>query len=162
MVRGRRLVLAGLLGAALAWAAAAAALAQEAPVALSPEQEEEARAIEGLLMCPVCQGQTVRESESPVAQDIKLKIRQMLAEGKSRQEILAYFVNEWGEGILSQPPARGVGLIAWVAPVVLLALGAAVLVRFLRRQGATPAAAAEPASAEGELQRVEERLKDYL
>ncbi len=151
-----------LLGAFFSLASAAAALAQEAPVALSPEQEKEARDIEGLLMCPVCQGQTVRESQSPVAQDIKVKIRQMLAEGKSRQEILAYFVDEWGEGILSQPPARGAGLLAWVAPVVLLALGAGVLARFLRRQGAPPAAAAEPATPEGELRRLEERLKDYL
>lgn len=174
------LIVAGVFVLA-AVAAAAPVLAQAsapppaAPV-LSPEQQNEARRIEGLLMCPVCKGQTVQESNSEVAQEIKVKIREMLAEGKSRQEILDHFAAEYGDWILSQPPARGAGLVAWVAPALLLLLGGGVLVRFFRRRpgpapsgpGAPPAGGpagpgTPPSGVDPELRRrIDDRLKDYL
>lgn len=170
MERARRFALTVLIGLALSLGWAGSALAQRGEPALTPDQEAEARTIEGLLMCPVCTGQTVRESQSPVAQEIRAKIRTMLAEGKTRQQILDYFVGEYGESILSEPPARGAGLVAWVAPALLLAAGAALLARFLRQRGASgapPAARAPQAAPAGEVdpevrRRLEERLRDYL
>lgn len=168
-------VLAPAVAAVTAPAPARAAAPSAAPV-LTPEQQNEARRIEGLLMCPVCKGQTVQESNSEVAQEIKLKIREMLAEGKSRQEILDHFAAEYGDWILSQPPARGAGLVAWVAPALLLLLGGGVLVRFFRRRpgpapagpGAPPGGGpagpgAPPSGVDPEVRRrIDDRLKDYL
>ncbi len=118
-----------IAGPAAAPVSAQAAAAVPSPV-LTPEQQNEAREIEGLLMCPVCEGQTVQESNSEVAQEMKLKIRQMLAEGRTRQEILDHFAREYGDWILSEPPARGAGLLAWMAPALLLVLGAGVPCQF--------------------------------
>lgn len=174
----RTMIVAGVLVLAAA-AAAAPALAQAAatpPAApvLTPEQQNEARRIEGLLMCPVCKGQTVQESNSEVAREIKVKIRQMLAEGKSRQEILDHFAAEYGDWILSQPPVRGAGLVAWLAPALLLLLGAGVLAWFFRRQepGPGPGGQGAPSGPGGsgsgqgvdpEVRRkIDDRLKDYL
>lgn len=149
------------------WLAAAVALALlalgPAAAALTPAQEREARAIEGLLMCPVCEGQTVRESQSPVAQEIKVKIRELLAAGKTRQEILDYFAAEWGERVLAAPPARGLGLVAWLAPAAAAALGAVVLARFLRgRRGERAPAPAGVSPGRVGAEELERRLREYL
>ena len=59
--------------------------------------EDEVREISGLLMCPVCQGQSVSESNSQLAEDMRNSIRSQLKEGKSREQILSYFKSRYGE-----------------------------------------------------------------
>lgn len=150
----------GLLSILL-WAGAALA----AEVTLTPEQEREALAIERLLRCPVCTGQSVAESHAEPAEEIKSNIRKMIKEGKTRQEIIDYYVNRYGEWIVMKPPARGAGLIAWVWPVAVLVAGGLLIHAFLRRSTRTaPAAGAEGGErpAEGVDPAVYERLKDYI
>lgn len=134
---------------------------------LPAELEHEARAIEYLLQCPVCKGQTVAESRSGVAVEMKEKIRQMLAEGKSRRQVLDYYVGRYGDWILTKPPARGAGIVAWVMPPAFVLVGLAILFSFIRRSGARRAAdkgqaqAVNPAGAETQEQ-LYSRLKDYI
>ncbi len=107
---------------------------QEIP---SPELARKAEAIYWKLNCPVCAGQNVAESNSPVAKEMRALVRQMLREGKSEREILDYFVQRYGEWILAVPPARGVNRLLWWLPVLILAGGGAILYgfyRFVRRQ----------------------------
>ncbi|MEE9215237.1 MAG: cytochrome c-type biogenesis protein CcmH, partial [Thermodesulfobacteriota bacterium] len=66
--------------------------------------DDQVKEISYLLMCPVCQGQSVGESNSNLAHDMRDIIRKQLDEGKSKEEILAYFVNSYGESILASPP----------------------------------------------------------
>ncbi len=75
------------------------------------------------LMCPVCQGQSVAESNSNLAQDMRQIIRKQLEEGKSRDEVIAYFVNRYGETILASPPPRGVNWLLWVLPGLAIVFG---------------------------------------
>jgi cytochrome c-type biogenesis protein CcmH len=76
-----------------------------------------------LLMCPVCQGQSVAESNSNLAQDMRQIIRKQLEEGKSKEEVIAYFVNRYGETILASPPPRGVNWLLWMLPGLAIIFG---------------------------------------
>ena len=69
--------------------------------------DDQVREISHLLMCPVCQGQTVEESNSDLAEDMRRIIRKRLEQGESKEEIIAYFVDRYGETILAAPPAKG-------------------------------------------------------
>ena len=75
------------------------------------------------LMCPVCQGQSVAESNSNLAQDMRQIIRKQLEEGKSKEEVITYFVNRYGESILASPPPKGVNWVLWVLPALAIVFG---------------------------------------
>jgi cytochrome c-type biogenesis protein CcmH len=79
------------------------------------------------LQCPVCEGQTVAESNSGLAQDMRGVIRDRVEAGESDQQILDGFVGSYGDGILTEPPKRGVGLGVWLGAVFGIALGAVLL-----------------------------------
>ncbi len=99
------------------------------------EQEEgiddQVTSIANLLMCPVCQGQSVGESNSNLAHDMRDIIRKQLEEGKSQEEILAYFVNSYGESILASPPPKGINWLLWLLPGVAIIVGGVVITMFL-------------------------------
>lgn len=95
--------------------------------------EDRTYAIASELMCPVCAGQTVAESNSPLAQQMRQIIRERLQRGDSREEILAFFVAQFGESVLASPPKRGAGLVLWLAPLLAFAIGVIILARYMRR-----------------------------
>ena len=100
--------------------------------------EEEAQAIDGMLMCPVCPAESIDQAQVPLARQMRQLVREKLSQGESREEILEYFVGAYGRDILAAPNKSGVGLVAWTAPVigVLAALTAGILV--LRSMAARP------------------------
>lgn len=99
----------------------------------APTLDDQVNAIARELMCPTCSGQTVAESNAPLAQQMRAMIRERLQRGESREQILTFFVTQFGEAVLAVPPRRGVGLVLWVAPAVAFAMGLAVLTFTLRR-----------------------------
>ena len=105
-------------------------LASGAPAATLDDQ---VYAIAGELMCPVCAGQTVAESNSALAGQMRDLIRVRVQQGQTREQIIAYFVGQFGEGVLAAPPRRGSGLWLWLAPPGALVVGLLVLNRYIRR-----------------------------
>jgi cytochrome c-type biogenesis protein CcmH len=100
------------------------------------------------LRCAVCQNQPVSESNAALARDMRAIIREQLAAGKSREEIVDYFVERYGEFVLMKPPYAGPGFAVWAGPVILLAvLGASGFI-YLRRRRRAPAAPPPALSAE--------------
>lgn len=95
--------------------------------------DEQVGEISYLLMCPVCQGQTVEESNSQLAKDMRAIIRTKLEEGHSKEEIIAYFVDRYGEAILGAPPAKGTNLILWLFPAFAFVVGIFGVGLFLHR-----------------------------
>ena len=79
------------------------------------------------LKCPVCQGESVADSPSLIAQQMRGSIRAQLQAGKSEQEVVQYFVNSYGQGIVWTPQWQGFTLLAWLVPIVLLLGGAGLL-----------------------------------
>jgi cytochrome c-type biogenesis protein CcmH len=74
------------------------------------------------LRCTVCQNQPVSESNADLAHDMRQIIREQIKAGKSRQEIIQYFVDRYGDYVLMKPPRSGAGEVVWLAPVVLLVI----------------------------------------
>jgi cytochrome c-type biogenesis protein CcmH len=109
-----------------ALAVALVALALAAPAAAS-EQHPTLAELEGQLMCPICAGETLAQSDSPAAQRIKAEIQQRIAAGDTRSEIKRRLVSEWGQRILAAPPRHGFDLLAWLLPIVGVLAGAAVI-----------------------------------
>lgn len=93
-------------------------------------------AIARQLMCPVCAGQTVAESDAAVAREMKAIIRQKLEAGETPEQILRYFVGQFGESVLAEPHPGGVALILYAAPPLALILGASIAIVFIRRRQA--------------------------
>ena len=73
-------------------------------------------------MCPVCPAETLDQSQSELAKQMKSVIRIQLSEGKTDQEIIDYFIQRYGEEVLASPPKSGSTLIAWITPVIVLIL----------------------------------------
>lgn len=81
------------------------------------------RDIENNLIAPCCWNQPISEHPSEVSDRMRAEIRTMVAQGKSRNEILDYYVAEYGERILATPRARGINTLAYIAPWAALILG---------------------------------------
>jgi cytochrome c-type biogenesis protein CcmH len=137
--------------------ACAAVLAAPAWAAEPPNAAD----LEAELVCPVCET-TLDQSNAPVAERMKLFIRDRIAEGDTEQEIKEALVAEFGPGVLATPRKSGFGLLAWALPLAALAAGAAtvaVLVRSWSRRR-TPSAPESPLDPELE-RRVDEELARF-
>lgn len=133
-----------------------------APVPLTPEQEELAAEIESMLKCPVCRSQSVRTSRSFMAEDMSRRVRQMVAEGKSKEEIREYFVARYGDYIVLAPRKEGFTWTVWLLPFALVLGGAVTIVAVARRWRGTPPTPPPPArsSADTYMQRLERELEE--
>lgn len=131
-----------LIVAVLAVLAVAQPAAQGAPTL-----EDQVHAIAKDLMCPVCAGQTVADSDSQLAQQMRTEIRQRLRAGQTREEIIAYFVGQFGEGALASPRPKGSGLVLWLSLPVAFLAGLLILRRFLRGNLAAAKARSAPPPA---------------
>jgi cytochrome c-type biogenesis protein CcmH len=105
--------------------------------------EERTSAVAATLRCPVCQGESIQESPSALAQQMRAVVRDRLRAGQTPDEVRAYFVSRYGEWILLEPTMTGLNLMLYVLPIVLVA-GGLVLVVFLVRRW-TRQAPVEPA-----------------
>jgi cytochrome c-type biogenesis protein CcmH len=117
--------------------------------------------LEAELVCPVCET-TLDQSNAPVAERMKLYIRERIAAGDTEDEIKDALVAEFGSGVLATPEKSGFGLLAWLLPLGALVVGlvtVGVLVRAWSRRR-TPAADTAPLDPELE-RRVDEELARF-
>lgn len=146
----RRLVLALVLLAGPALAV------QPDEVLPDPAMEARARALSRELRCPVCQSESIDDSNADIARDLRLFLRERLVAGDSDQQALDAMVARYGEYVLLRPTTGGANLLLWLAgPGLLLAGGAGAWVWLRRRQ----AAGAPEALSEDEERRLAEILK---
>lgn len=137
--KSRRIGAALLLGAMLAGGCAGAALAaREAEPMLDPVLETRIKDMEEELRCLVCQGQSIAESDSEFAQDIRREIERMMKQGKSDGEVIDFLVERYGDFILFRPPVKSTTALLWIGPLVLFVAGAAVMLVLIRRQRRAP------------------------
>ena len=134
----------------------------QVPVTLTPAQEARAREIEGALRCPVCRSQSIRQSRSFMAEDMKRRIRELIVEGRSDEEIRVFFVERYGTWILLEPPKSGFNLAGWLLPGVAVLAGAVGLVLAARRWASRSPArtSVEPPPESPYLDRLERELEE--
>ena len=146
-------------------AVALVALALAAPASASEGQPTLAE-LEHEVMCPTCH--TLLElSHAPIAERMRVFIRERIRAGDTESEIKTRLVAEFGEGVLAAPPARGFGLLAWLIPIVGL-LGAAAVVamvasRWRRADDGTAIPASPSSNGSGRLDpALERQLEEEL
>jgi cytochrome c-type biogenesis protein CcmH len=91
------------------------------------------RVIASKLRCPVCQNESVADSQSELSAQMRTLIRDKLAAGETEDQIVRYFVSRYGEWILLEPPRQGVLWFVWLAPAAALLGGAVLVIAYLRR-----------------------------
>lgn len=111
--------------------------------------EQEATEVAKLLRCPVCQGLSVADSPSTMATQMRVQVRELVAAGYDRDQVLANFERSYGEFVRLEPPLRGVNWLVWLAPIALLAGGAFVVARVLGRARPAETAGSEEADLPG-------------
>ena len=111
-----------------------AAWAVDGPDRLAdPALEARAVALQKELRCVVCQGQSLDESNAPLAADLRRLIRVKIAAGESDGEIENYLVARYGNFILMKPPLELDTYALWFGPLVLLICGAAGIAAVIAR-----------------------------
>lgn len=108
------------------------------------------------LRCLKCQNQTLSESPSGIAADLRREIRTQIKAGKSDKEIVAFLTQRYGDFILYRPRVTPTTYLLWFGPFVLLIGGLLLLFRYIRqRRDAIP----EQALTAEERRRAEEMLQ---
>ena len=118
-----------VIGASLA--TIVAVLATDAPSA-----EDRVASLAGRLKCPVCASETIADSPSDLARDLLDLIAEQVAAGWTDREVIDFFITTYGDEVLLDPPASGRTALLWVAPLVALAFGIAVILARARRRAA--------------------------
>ncbi|MGI8618938.1 MAG: cytochrome c-type biogenesis protein [Gemmatimonadaceae bacterium] len=116
-----------------------------APATISPADsalEARTTAVASTLRCPVCQGESIQDSPSELAREMRALVRDQLREGKTPGEVRAFFVERYGEWILLEPTMNGLNVLLYAFPVILV-LGGLALVAVLVRKWSTPKSSAE-------------------
>ncbi|HEY7983554.1 MAG TPA: cytochrome c-type biogenesis protein [Ktedonobacterales bacterium] len=146
VLRGRGVLVSGavLLIVLLIWGATLLAAAR--PRAL----DDRVMDVASQLQCLPCQGESVADSPSSWATQVRGVIRAQLQSGKSEQQVIQYFVDRYGENIRQDPPKSGFTLLMWLGPLAALAAGIA-LVTLVARQWRAQAATTAPAAEDEEI-----------
>ncbi len=95
--------------------------------------DDEVNRISEQLYCPVCENVPLDVCGTKACADWRDEIRAMLAEGRSEDEIKAYFVDRYGQRVLATPDARGFNVVVWILPPLAVLGGIIVLAAALRR-----------------------------
>lgn len=101
--------------------------------AAGSDVEDRVREIASELRCVVCQNLSVADSPSDLAKEMRNVVRDQVQQGKSREEVQAYFVSRYGEYVLLAPPKRGFNLLVWGLPFLAVLAGGGVVYLVARR-----------------------------
>ncbi len=86
------------------------------------------------LRCLVCQNQDLADSDADLAKDLRKQVFEMMRAGKSDDEIKAFLVARYNDFVLYDPPLKPGTYLLWFTPFALVAIGAVVVLRILRRR----------------------------
>ncbi|MBN2631699.1 MAG: cytochrome c-type biogenesis protein CcmH [Rhodobacteraceae bacterium] len=146
-----------VLALALCLAPVAPAFAvQPDEVLADPALEARARSISRNLRCPVCQGESIDDSNAAISRDLRLVVRERIMAGDDDAQVIDFVVTRYGEFVLFNPQANGANLILWLAGPALLLMGGVVAAVYVRRRGQAPAVEAGLSADE------EARLRDLM
>ena len=108
-----------------------------APLADDPVTEQRLISISEEMRCLVCQNESLAGSRSDLANDLRREIRILISEGKSDDQIRSFMVERYGDFVLYRPPVKPVTWLLWIGPFVILGIGIAGLLMYLRRRNSS-------------------------
>ena len=95
--------------------------------------ENRAREISANIRCVVCQNESIDSSNSGVARDLRILIRERLSTGDSDAEVLDFLVRRYGDFVLFKPPLKYTTYVLWFSPLIFLFFGTLILFRVFKR-----------------------------
>jgi cytochrome c-type biogenesis protein CcmH len=107
------------------------------PLADDPVTEQRLISISEEMRCLVCQNESLAGSRSDLANDLRREIRTLISEGKSDDQIRSFMVERYGDFVLYRPPVKPVTWLLWIGPFVILGIGIAGLLMYLRRRNSS-------------------------
>jgi cytochrome c-type biogenesis protein CcmH len=119
----------------MAFAAATASAAPVPETFPDPAKEARARHLQRQFFCLICAGESVDESNSSFATDVRRLVREQIAEGRTDQQIRDFFVARYGAAILTQPPVEPATWLLWLGPFGVLAVAGGVAWVTIKRAG---------------------------
>ena len=101
-----------------------------------PAKEAQAKALMETLRCLVCQGQSIADSDADMASDMRALVRERIASGETPGQVRQWLVDRYGDYVTYDPPLSALTAPLWLAPLLLLGLGALIArASFKRRRG---------------------------
>ena len=102
------------------------------------------------LRCPMCQNETLADSNAPIAHDLRRQVFEMMQAGKSDDEIKAFLVDRYSQFVLYNPPVEPGTWLLWFGPLALLAIGGGVVAVQVRRRARQAPADTTPLNDTGD------------
>lgn len=124
-----------------------------------PVLESRARELSKGLRCLVCRNESIDDSNADLARDLRLLVRERLVAGDADPEAIAFIVDRYGEYVLLKPQSGGSNLVLWLAGPLMLILGSAVAMGYIRRR-AVAATKPELGLSDAEQTRLKEIMKE--
>lgn len=110
----------------------------------TPQMERDYNVLVQELRCLVCQNQNLADSNAELAQDMRQQVALQLNSGSSKEQIVTYMVERYGDFVMYRPPFKSITLLLWLGPLVFFLIAAAVVVTFVRSQKKVAADLNEP------------------
>lgn len=109
-----------------------------APAFEDPVQQERYERLARELRCVKCRTESIMDSNVQIAADLRRQVRELMAAGKTDQEILTYMTDRYGEYVLYKPPVKPRTWLLWAAPVLLVVGGGIVAAVVISRKAKLP------------------------
>lgn len=129
---GLKTVIALLLMMGSSSVAFAAAVPETFP---DPGKEARARHLQRQFFCLICAGESIDESNSSFAVDVRRLLREQIAEGRTDKQIQDFFVARYGDAILTKPPLQPATWLLWLGPFGVLAIAGGVAWITIKKAG---------------------------
>lgn len=109
----------------------ASSIATAAPVEFNqfdnPQQEADYKTLIAELRCPQCQNNNIADSNATIATDMRAKTLELLKQGKSKDEVVSYMIERYGNFVTYNPPITPATILLWVMPVLLILFGIVIV-----------------------------------
>ena len=103
-------------------------------ILIDQDLEDRAREISKKIRCPVCQNESIDESDASLAKDLRIIIRERLKKGENNKEIENFIVRRYGEFVLLEPNKVGANIILWLSAPVMAVLAFILMFKFFANQ----------------------------
>ncbi|MBA0216156.1 cytochrome c-type biogenesis protein CcmH [Pectobacterium brasiliense] len=96
-------------------------------------QEQQFRELTMQLRCPKCQNNSIADSNSMIASDMRQKVYELMQQGQTKEQVVDYMVDRYGYFVTYEPPITPFTILLWLLPALFLAAGAWMIIRRTRR-----------------------------
>jgi cytochrome c-type biogenesis protein CcmH len=100
-----------------------------------PAKEARARHLQRQFFCLICAGESIDESNSSFAVDVRRLLREQIAEGRTDKQIQDFFVARYGDAILTKPPLQPATWLLWLGPFGVLAIAGGIAWVTIKKAG---------------------------